>query len=48
MFGYINVNREELSEENIRIYQSYYCGLCQNLRRNCGKKGSERPADMVK
>ena len=39
MFGYINVNREELSEENIRIYQSYYCGLCQNLRRNCGKKG---------
>jgi len=39
MFGYINVNRKELSEENKKIYQSYYCGLCQSLNANCGKKG---------
>ena len=39
MFGYINVNRKELSEENKKIYQAYYCGLCQRLRENCGKRG---------
>lgn len=39
MFGYINVNRKELSEENKKIYQSYYCGLCQRLNANCGKRG---------
>lgn len=39
MFGYINVNKSELSEENKRIYQSYYCGLCQSLHANCGMKG---------
>ena len=39
MFGYINVNKSELSEENQKIYQSYYCGLCQRLHNNCGMKG---------
>lgn len=39
MFGYINVNKKELSEENQKIYQAYYCGLCQRLRENCGKRG---------
>ncbi len=39
MFGYINVNKSELSEENKKIYQSYYCGLCQRLHSNCGVKG---------
>lgn len=39
MFGYINVNSQELSEENKRIYESYYCGLCRGLRQFCGKKG---------
>ena len=39
MFGYINVNKSELSEENQKIYQAYYCGLCQRLREHCGKKG---------
>ena len=39
MFGYINVNREELSEEGLKIYQSYYCGLCQELKRRFGRKG---------
>ena len=39
MFGYININRKELSEENQKIYQSYYCGLCQTLKDVLGKKG---------
>lgn len=39
MFGYINVNRKELSEENKKSYQAYYCGLCQSLHESCGKKG---------
>ena len=39
MFGYINVNKKELSEENQKIYQAFYCGLCQTLREHCGKKG---------
>ena len=39
MFGYINVNKSELSEENQKIYQAYYCGLCQHLHHNCGMKG---------
>lgn len=39
MFGYINVNGRELSEENKKSYQSYYCGLCRNLKDFCGTKG---------
>lgn len=39
MFGYININQKELSEENKKIYQAYYCGLCQKLKTNCGTKG---------
>jgi len=29
LFGYININQKELSEESKKIYQAYYCGLCQ-------------------
>ena len=39
MFGYININRKELSPENFSIYQSYYCGLCHSLKKNSGLKG---------
>ena len=39
MFGYINRNQEELSEEIKKIYQSYCGGLCQKLKTNCGTKG---------
>lgn len=39
MFGYINVNGRELSEDNKQIYQSYYCGLCHALKNFCGKRG---------
>lgn len=39
MFGYININRSELSDENKKAYQAYYCGLCRRLKTNCGAKG---------
>lgn len=39
MFGYININQKELSEDSKKAYQSYYCGLCRRLKTNCGTKG---------
>jgi len=39
MFGYINVNREKLNLTDRCMYQSYYCGLCQKLKENFGRKG---------
>lgn len=39
MFGYINVNREKLKPEDAGMYQSYYCGLCQVLKDEFGRKG---------
>lgn len=39
MFGYININRKELSEDDAAAYQAYYCGLCQKLKQTCGAKG---------
>lgn len=39
MFGYININQKELSEESRKAYQSYYCGLCRKLKTSCGAKG---------
>lgn len=38
MFGYINVNKEELSKEEFLTYQAYYCGLCRRLRANYGSR----------
>lgn len=39
MFGYININQKELTEEGKKAYQAYYCGLCRQLKSNCGTKG---------
>ena len=39
MFGYINVNRKELSKEDEEIYQAYYCGLCRQLKDTAGEEG---------
>lgn len=39
MFGYINTNQKELSEEDQKVYLSYYCGLCQKLKEVAGRKG---------
>lgn len=39
MFGYVNINRKTLTEEDQKIYQSFYCGLCQRLKEKFGTKG---------
>lgn len=39
MFGYININQKQLSDENKKAYQAYYCGLCRKLKENCGTRG---------
>ena len=39
MFGYININASELDETSKKNYQSYYCGLCRRLKKNCGTRG---------
>lgn len=39
MFGYININSQEISDEDKAVYKAYYCGLCQTLKGDCGKKG---------
>lgn len=33
MFGYVLPERGELKIRELEIYQSYYCGLCQSLKR---------------
>lgn len=37
MFGYIYVNEQELKLKEYNIYRSFYCGLCQNLKRRYGR-----------
>lgn len=39
MFGYIVVNRAELSDADYARYRAYYCGLCRELSRRHGQFG---------
>ena len=39
MFGYVTVNREELSEADKARYSAFYCGLCRTLREDWGLVG---------
>lgn len=39
MFGYIIVNKQEMKFREFDCYQSYYCGLCQNLKERYGRGG---------
>ena len=32
MFGYVTINREELKIKDMRRYQSFYCGICRELK----------------
>jgi hypothetical protein len=36
MFGYININKEELKIKDYNKYRSFYCGVCKSLGRNYG------------
>ena len=38
MFGYITVNKKQLSDEQIKTYQEYYCGLCRKLKTGLWQK----------
>ena len=39
MFGYIIVNKQEMKFKEFDLYNSYYCGFCQELKRRYGKSG---------
>lgn len=39
MFGYIAINKAEMKFKDYDIYQSYYCGLCKNLKDHHGRRG---------
>jgi hypothetical protein len=37
MFGYITINREELKVKDLETYNHFYCGVCQDLKRDGGQ-----------
>lgn len=39
MFGYIIVNKGDMKFKEFDVYHSYYCGLCQTLRKEHGRAG---------
>lgn len=39
MFGYIAINKAEMKFKDYDIYQSYYCGLCKDLKEQYGRRG---------
>ncbi len=39
MFGYVVVNRQELKLRELELYQSYYCGFCEELKERYGFSG---------
>ncbi len=40
MFGYLTAYQQGLGEEDRRIYQGYYCGLCRTLSEQYGRKSA--------
>ena len=40
MFGYVTINRNELSDEDFARYRSYYCGLAVRFRNGTAFRGS--------
>ncbi|MEG1458324.1 MAG: DUF5685 family protein [Acetivibrio sp.] len=39
MFGYVQINQQELKIKDYEKYQAYYCGLCKTLKKSHGRKG---------
>ncbi len=39
MFGYIQINQQELKIKDFNKYRSYYCGLCHTLKDRYGRTG---------
>ena len=42
MFGYVLLNRKDATKDEVKKYRMYYCGLCQSLSQEYGKKGEKR------
>ena len=40
MFGYIQYNKDALSEDDFALYRSYYCGLCKSIKQLYGVKAT--------
>lgn len=38
MFGYLTIDRDELKGKDLDRYQHFYCGICQDLKENCGQR----------
>ena len=36
MFGYVNADKKEMTDDERSTYQAYYCGLCRELKRQAG------------
>lgn len=39
MFGYVNINKQELKVKEYYKYKAYYCGLCHQLKEKYGRMG---------
>ena len=39
MFGYVIINKGDMKFKEFDIYHSYYCGLCQMLKKQYGFTG---------
>lgn len=39
MFGYVNINKQELKVKEYYKYKAYYCGLCHQLKKSYGRFG---------
>ena len=39
MFGYVVINKPDMRFKDFDVYQSYYCGLCRELKAEYGLKG---------
>ncbi|MFT3982820.1 MAG: DUF5685 family protein [Lachnospiraceae bacterium] len=39
MFGYVIINQQEMKFKDYEKYRSYYCGLCQSLKKRYGLAG---------
>ncbi len=37
MFGYVQINQQELKMKDLDLYRSYYCGLCHILKERYGR-----------
>mgnify|MGYP006980314977 FL=1 len=37
MFGYVTVCKNALSEQGLKTFKAYYCGLCKAIGKRCSQ-----------